>query len=104
MAKRPSARNPDAAGLRRILVRQRNLTLERTADRGHTQLHLHLVGVGRDLGHGLAPGNAARQHGRIVERLPERLDRSLYRLDAAAIELHTDTLFTVRTDAAPDRH
>ena len=72
----------------RRLVRQRNLALERTADRRDPQLHLDLVGVGRDLGHGLAAGNAARQHGGIVQRFPQRLDRDLNGFDAADIELH----------------
>src|SRR5712671_5133533 len=103
MAKRAGAGNLDAAGLRRRLVRQRDLAFERTAYRCNAQLHLDLVGIGRDPGHALAAGDAARQHHGIVERLPEHFDRSLNGFDTADIELHGYAL-TIRTNAAPGHH
>src|SRR5713101_750790 len=103
MAQRAGAGHLDAAGLRRLLVRQRDLAFERTAHRRDAQLHLDLVGVGRDFGHGLAAGNAARQHHGIVERLPEHSNRSLNGFDTADIELHGYALI-IRTNAAPGRH
>src|SRR5712671_3423100 len=103
VAQRAGAGDLDAAGVRRLLVRQRDLALERAAHRRDAQLHLDLVGVGRDLGHGLAARDTARQHRGIVERLPEYVNRSLNGFDATDIELHGYVL-TARTAAAPNRH
>src|ERR1700761_633950 len=91
MAECAGAGNLDAAGPRRILVRQRDLAFEGAADRGHLKLHVDLVGIGRDLGHALAAGNAARQHLGIVERNPQRLDGRRDGFIAADIELHDNT-------------
>ena len=85
------------------LVRQRNLALERTAHRRDAELHLDLVGVGRDLGHGLAAGNAARQHGGIVERFPQRLDRNRM-VSAPPISSFMANAPYSPNSRAPDRH
>src|SRR6185437_8675578 len=88
MTERAGAGHFYTAGLRRFLVGQRDLALERATDRRNSQLHLDLVGVMRDLDHRLAAGDATRQHRGIVQRFPQRLDRSLDGLVAADVEFH----------------
>src|SRR5712691_8734663 len=101
VAERAGARDLDVAGLRCLLVRQRYFAFERSADGRNAQLHLDLVRIGSNLGHGLAAGNAARQHFWIVERNPEGLDRGRDRFITTDIEFHGR--LTTQTASAPVR-